>query len=101
MRDGKKALADATRLCELVKWTDADALNVLAAAYAEAGNFKKAVEWQAKAVEMASDEAARTRFAAQLKLYKKHKPFRLPADENEIVPAAAEGPVRELPAAER
>jgi tetratricopeptide (TPR) repeat protein len=101
MRDGKKAVADATRLCELVKWTDADALNVLASAYAEAGNFKKAVEWQAKALEMVSDEAVRARFAAQLKLYKKHKPFRLPADENEIVPAAAEEPVDELPTPER
>ena len=102
LRDGKKAVADATRLCELARWTNANALNVLAAAYAETANFKKAVEWQTKALEMAADEAARARFATNLKLYKKHKPYRMQTDTGDsIVPAAAEMPAETSPGRRR
>jgi uncharacterized protein (TIGR03067 family) len=50
LRDGKRAVGLATRACDLTKWNDPDSLSALAAAYAEVGNFKKAVEWQRKAM---------------------------------------------------
>jgi tetratricopeptide (TPR) repeat protein len=102
LRDGKKAVTDATRLCELTSHANANALGVLAAAYAESGNFKKAIEWQTKALEMLADEALRARFANNLKLYKKHKPYRLQSDEaDNIIPAAAEIPAETSPGPRR
>jgi uncharacterized protein (TIGR03067 family) len=50
LRDGKKAVQLATKACELTKWSDPISLAALAAAYAEVGDFQKAVKWQKKAV---------------------------------------------------
>jgi tetratricopeptide (TPR) repeat protein len=49
-RDGAKAIEDATKACELTDWKYPYCLGTLAAAYAEAGQFDKAVEWQKKAI---------------------------------------------------
>jgi hypothetical protein len=56
-RDGKLAVASATRACELTKWRDAGALTVLAAAYAQAGNFPEAVKFQQKVLAMSGQAA--------------------------------------------
>ena len=50
-------------------------LDTLAAAYAEAGEFGKAVEWQQKAVAMAP-ENVKPDFRARLELYEAGKPYR-------------------------
>jgi tetratricopeptide (TPR) repeat protein len=76
-RDGKKALELATRACELTEWKAPVLFDSLAAAYAETGDFDKAVEWVEKALKDAEYEkefgdAARER----LKLFKDKKPFR-------------------------
>ena len=67
----------AAKACKLTSWKDDDYLDTLAAAYAEAGQFDKAVEWQAKALVLApsTDRAA---FQARLDLYKAGKPYREP-----------------------
>ena len=43
MRDSAKAIAYASKACELTSWHDAIPLETLAAAYASAGNFDRAV----------------------------------------------------------
>ncbi|MDR3634250.1 MAG: hypothetical protein P4L84_10615 [Isosphaeraceae bacterium] len=86
LRDGKAAVASATRAYELTNGKDHHVLTILAAAYAEEGNFRLAVDWQRKAME---------RFAAvvsdndnfknvvlgdeqkRLDLYQAGKPFRM------------------------
>ena len=50
-RDGKRAVAVATKLGELTEWKNPDALDTMAAAYAEAGQFDDAVKWEKKAME--------------------------------------------------
>jgi tetratricopeptide (TPR) repeat protein len=51
LRDGKNAVELGTKACELTKWNDFISLSALAAAYAEVGECKKAVEWQEKAMD--------------------------------------------------
>jgi tetratricopeptide (TPR) repeat protein len=74
-RDGAKAVEDATRACELSDWKSAAYLDTLAAAYAEAGNFAKAIEWQNKALVLASEEL-QAQLRAHLELYQSGKPYR-------------------------
>lgn len=74
-RDGKEAVAVATKACELTEWKKADDLNALSAAYAEAGDFDNAVKWQSQAVELTAD-ASKEDYRSRLELYKAGKPYR-------------------------
>ncbi|MBV8315143.1 MAG: tetratricopeptide repeat protein [Planctomycetaceae bacterium] len=76
-RDGKRAVESATRGCELSGWKEANHLGTLAAAYAEVGDFAKAVEWQTKAIELLKDEKGKDDYRARLKLYQEKKPYRV------------------------
>jgi tetratricopeptide (TPR) repeat protein len=49
-RDGRRAVQEATRACELTRWGDPDSLDTLAAACAEVGDFDSAVKWQTRAI---------------------------------------------------
>jgi tetratricopeptide (TPR) repeat protein len=77
LRNGKDAIASATKACELTRWQVAGPLATLAAAYAEAGDFEQAVEWQTKANAMALDEGERADGMARLALYRSKKPVRI------------------------
>lgn len=74
-RNGKLAVADATKSCELTSWKNPESLDTLAAAYAESGDFSKAVEWQTKAMSMAP-ESEKADYRSRLDLYQSGKPFR-------------------------
>lgn len=77
LRDGKQAIEFATRACELTKWKSPFHMSALAAAYAEAGNFERAIEWHKRAV--ASPDFPKSkmdRARERLKLYEEGKPYR-------------------------
>jgi tetratricopeptide (TPR) repeat protein len=77
VRDGKRALEHATRACELSGWKHALCVDTLAAAHAECGNFKEAVRWQKKALELGHGSEELKRLARQrLELYEQGKPYR-------------------------
>jgi tetratricopeptide (TPR) repeat protein len=74
-RDGKKAMDLATMACELTKFKEAEFLDTLSCACAEAGRFDDAVKWQKKA--LADPEFAKVAGAqAKLKLFEQKKPYR-------------------------
>lgn len=53
LRDGERALAHARKACELGQWKEHAALQALAAAWAENGDFAKAIEIQERAIALA------------------------------------------------
>ena len=77
VRDGKRALEAAKKACELTEYKNGGYLDTLAAAYAEAGDFEKAVEWQDKALK-AGDIPVKDLDGARkrLELFKQKKPYR-------------------------
>ncbi len=70
-RDGRRAVQDARRACELSGWKEAGILDTLASAYAEAGDFAEAIRWQARAVERSDIPELRER----LDLFRKSRAF--------------------------
>ncbi len=76
-RDGKLAMAAATRAVELSMWSEFRVLEVLAAAYAEEGEFEQAVKWQTKVVSMLPP-TQRADYESRLALYRERKPYHEP-----------------------
>ena len=75
LRDGKKAVQHATKACAVQK--KANHLGTLAAAHAESGDFKEAVNRQKEAIELGYDSSKETEQARQrLKLYEECKAYR-------------------------
>jgi tetratricopeptide (TPR) repeat protein len=80
VRDGVAAVAIAERLTEVAR-DDPDALDAIAMAYAEFGDFDRALEYQAKAVHLLRTsgrrEQARLRdYMARMQLYRAGTPYR-------------------------
>ncbi len=80
-RDGKAAVDDATKACEMSGRKAASHLGTLAAAYAERGDFPRAVETQARAQGLYKDEGDRRRGRERTALYKAGKPYHEPERE--------------------
>jgi tetratricopeptide (TPR) repeat protein len=74
IRDGKTALVNAKKACDLAAWKNAQSLETLAAAYAETGDFKQAVAWEQKAIDLGLKDSKE-----RLELYKQNRPFRFEA----------------------
>jgi Flp pilus assembly protein TadD len=79
LRDGLRAVRAATRANELTGWKNPDFLDTCAAAYAEAGDFVRAVTCQTKAIDLASNESQKNDFRLRLKLYEAKQPYHEPA----------------------
>jgi tetratricopeptide (TPR) repeat protein len=76
-RDGKKAVELATMACEQTKYKEADFLDTLSCAHAEAGKFDEAVKWQKKALADPNFVKELGQNAtAKLKLFEQKKPYR-------------------------
>jgi tetratricopeptide (TPR) repeat protein len=77
LRNGKEAIRMSMRACELSKWREEDHIQALAAAYAEIGDFDKAVKYQAQAMKMKSEYGpVHKKERERLALYQAHKPAR-------------------------
>jgi TonB family protein len=77
LRNGTEAIAVAREACELSHWQRINCYDTLAAAYAEAGDFERAVKYEKQAVtggSLVSKE--REEFQKHLSLFEQRKPFR-------------------------
>lgn len=75
LRDGDKAIKLATRACELTGYQYDFCMSGLAAAYAQCGDFEKAVEYQKKAIEL-SDSETKKEYEKRLATYEAKRPWR-------------------------
>ena len=78
VRDGKEAVGLALRAVQATSGNDAGALDALAAAYAEAGQFEAASLTARRALLVASPEQAEE-IRSRAALYEAHHPFRIPS----------------------
>jgi tetratricopeptide (TPR) repeat protein/serine/threonine protein kinase len=75
-RHGRKAVELARKACELTNNEGDVCIAVLAAAYAEAGDFSRAVECQKRAMELAQDKETKQEYEKRLKAYEANRPLR-------------------------
>jgi tetratricopeptide (TPR) repeat protein len=75
-RDGKKAVERAREACTKTHWKTSFGLNVLAAAYAETGDFERAVYWQREAIAVATNPTVKAKSESRLGIYVMKKPCR-------------------------
>lgn len=79
VRDGHEALTLAGTLCEKTNYRVPETLDILAAAYAETGQFKRATEMALRAHQLAvrsKREDLATKIQSRLRLYELKQPFR-------------------------
>ena len=77
VRDGKEAVSAATKACELAEWKAWNWIDTLAAAYAEAGDFKRAIELEEQALRTGNpSEPDQKQMRERIALYKQSRPFR-------------------------
>ena len=77
-RDGKRAAELAERACALTENKNPGTLDTLAAAYAEGGEFSKAINAAEKAADLAlavGQTAMAGQIASRLELYRAQRPF--------------------------
>ena len=78
MHNPQEAVKHALKACEVSKYEKAESVDTLAVAYAATGDFQKAIDTAAKAVEVANshgNDALADRIQKRLTLYRQGKPY--------------------------
>lgn len=82
-RNGKEAVAKASKSCELSGWKEWHPVGTLAASYAEIGDFENAVKYQQQTLTMEGlTDKERDDANEELKLYEARKPYREEQNKN-------------------
>jgi tetratricopeptide (TPR) repeat protein len=83
LRDGERAVQDATTACKLADWKNDAYLDTLSAALAESGRFDEAVEQLQMAIDLNPEMDQQVR-SKMMTAFKSHKPYR--DDEHRLLP---------------
>lgn len=76
-RNGKRAVEEATKACELTGWENPGYLDTLSVAYGEVSDFEQAIRWQRKALEdLAYQKEEGDNARIKLGLFARKQPFR-------------------------
>ena len=78
LRDGNKAVQYVLKAGQLTEWKQPHFLDILAAAYAETGDFANAVKWEGeflKTLGSQTDLATRSKVQSRLNLYNAKEPY--------------------------
>ncbi len=75
LRNGRRGIELGTLACKLTDYKQAHILSTLAACYAEVGDFKSAIAWSSKAVDLGTDKL-KDQLRAELASYQAGKPWR-------------------------
>jgi tetratricopeptide (TPR) repeat protein len=78
VRNGQEAVRASLEACQLTNFKDLNRIDTLAAAYAEAGDFERAIEYMTKILGEKIDSTDRKKYEARLALYRNRKPYRDP-----------------------
>jgi hypothetical protein len=82
VRNGQAAVTAATKACELTKWKNWQCIDTLAAAYAEAGDFKHAIQHQQQALRTGHPTASEQKdMRERISIYQESRPFREKPDK--------------------
>jgi tetratricopeptide (TPR) repeat protein len=77
IRNGRGAVDDAKKACHITKWREADMIDTLAAASAEAGDFDSAMRYEKQAMSAPdANEMSRT-LQEHMSIFKQHRPIRM------------------------
>ncbi|MBV8898596.1 MAG: tetratricopeptide repeat protein [Verrucomicrobia bacterium] len=79
VRNGRRAVSLATKACRLGGWTNAFAIDTLAAAYAESGRFDEAARYEQLAMQNLRPEDRKEQLGGmqnRLQLYESGQPYR-------------------------
>ena len=75
-RNGKQAVEYARQACDLTSWKEKNFIGTLAAAYAESGDYDRAITYQLDALNRPGDYPDQQVLMNALQLYRDHKPYR-------------------------
>jgi tetratricopeptide (TPR) repeat protein len=80
VRDGKRAIELATKACRRSQWKQGEYIDTLAAAYAEADDFPRAIDFEKKAIAASASDPPQVRraYAEHLESYERRRPWRKP-----------------------
>src|SRR6202011_2502997 len=77
LRNGRSAIDDAKKACNMTKWKEVGPIDTLAAAYAETADFDSAIRYEQQALSASdANEISRT-LQEHMSMFKQHRPIRM------------------------
>jgi tetratricopeptide (TPR) repeat protein len=77
IRNGRAAVDDAKKACNITKRKEANMIDTLATAYAEAGDFDSAIRYEGQAMTAPDANEISRSMQEHMALFKQHRPVRL------------------------